>query len=569
MCFLYRLYEVPIFRTQTILYLDPIVGAVFVERIFRVCQFAIGALKALGNEMFRLTSQTRGGLLLMMVLFYNAYVLGAALWVETRQDVSTLGYCDTRGSCMFTLLRLVFFDGNGLDFLYSLTIKHKLLFVIVMIYLCVSAFGIINGLVGIFGTAFTRASEMAFHDMGEIHHQLARQNAQAQKDAEDAAAAAANGGGSGGGGSGGSSPHGGSPGGSPRRSGGGIGGIATFGSYSDSDDPSATGGIAGNGSEGESEVDDPNGTGDIEKGVTRAKSNKSKGKGKKTGGASPLPKKQRSFLDPLGVLGGGAGGGSIASSVNNNQHHPVIPPRRILNYEHAQLIKNPNDRRLTSDSLNNRRTSGGLERKRSYDDIFGAMNGSINGGGTRGNRRETMDSFYDSVAGGGSGGMFLNPSFEQPHLGNQNAGLRRSSSLLASDPLLEHQFHQLRNDVTRLLQLQSALTDEISVLRNVAGSYTNGNATGNTSGQGGNVNNTQNKNGKSKSGTGGGSNNALNSTLTGSNSTLYRPTSSSLKKRTSQQGLNNSGPLKGMHKTSTRRISIGKSISNSHSNNRK
>jgi hypothetical protein len=36
--------------------------------------------------MFRLTSATRGGLLLMNIFFYSAYVLGAALWVETSED---------------------------------------------------------------------------------------------------------------------------------------------------------------------------------------------------------------------------------------------------------------------------------------------------------------------------------------------------------------------------------------------------------------------------------------------------------------------------------------------------
>eukprot|EP01031_Cornospumella_fuschlensis_P026781 gene26781-32360_t len=111
--------------------------------------------------MFRLTGETRGALLLMMMFFYSAFVLGATLYVETN---STSEYCTSFGLCTWTLIRLTFFDGDGLDFAFFLTKKHRILFFIIMIYLCITAFGILNGLVGVFGTALARASHLAFEE---------------------------------------------------------------------------------------------------------------------------------------------------------------------------------------------------------------------------------------------------------------------------------------------------------------------------------------------------------------------------------------------------------------------
>jgi hypothetical protein len=61
---------------------------------------------------------------------------------------------------MFTMLRLTFFDGDGFDYAFSLASsgQHWLFFTI-MVYLCITSFGILNGLVGLFGSSFTVASE--------------------------------------------------------------------------------------------------------------------------------------------------------------------------------------------------------------------------------------------------------------------------------------------------------------------------------------------------------------------------------------------------------------------------
>lgn len=111
--------------------------------------------------MFRLTNATRGGMLLMMVFFYSAFVLGVSLWIETDGENPE---CLSFPQCSYNLMRLTFYDGTGFDLAYSLTTKHRFLFFLLMVYMCLTSFGILNGLVGIFGTAFAVASDEAFND---------------------------------------------------------------------------------------------------------------------------------------------------------------------------------------------------------------------------------------------------------------------------------------------------------------------------------------------------------------------------------------------------------------------
>jgi hypothetical protein len=120
-----RFYDLEVFKVSAHYCFDRIVGKSFVCRVFNVFKFAVKALSALGNEMFRLTNATRGGLLLMLVFFYSAYVVGAALWVETGSPDNN---CSSLGECMFTMMRLTLFDGTGFDYAYSLSYKNKFLF---------------------------------------------------------------------------------------------------------------------------------------------------------------------------------------------------------------------------------------------------------------------------------------------------------------------------------------------------------------------------------------------------------------------------------------------------------
>lgn len=160
--------EKPLFRAEIMKHFSPVVGKDVVERVFCVCTFSIRSLSALGDEMFRLTAQTRGGLFLMLVLFYMAYVLGLVSWIETNDESIS---CGGLGSCMYIMLRLTLFDGDGLTYAYNLTHKHRFLFFLTMAYMCVTAFGVMNGLIGIFGTVFARAAEQSWGGMNRNPHE--------------------------------------------------------------------------------------------------------------------------------------------------------------------------------------------------------------------------------------------------------------------------------------------------------------------------------------------------------------------------------------------------------------
>jgi hypothetical protein len=176
-----RFYEVACFKSTLRKKLGPIFGEDFVERAFKVLKFSIKALSALGNEIFRLTPETRGGLMLIMIIFFSAWVLGATIFVETHGHAKN---CSSIGMCTYSLMRLTFFDGNGLDLAYSLLDGYRFLFFVCMLYMCITSFGIINGLVGIFGTLFATASFKAFEEE-EDDIKYGREKVDAPEEEED------------------------------------------------------------------------------------------------------------------------------------------------------------------------------------------------------------------------------------------------------------------------------------------------------------------------------------------------------------------------------------------------
>jgi len=150
------------------IFLTPIGGRGFVDLFFKVMKFATVSLSHLGQEMIFLTKKSRGGFILMVLLFYTAYVLGTTLWIETSDSHLDNNFCETLGSCTFTMLRLTFFDGNGFDFAYSLVHAHPILFSICCLYLCVTSFGLVNGLIGVFGDIFKDDSDRVFETNKEV-----------------------------------------------------------------------------------------------------------------------------------------------------------------------------------------------------------------------------------------------------------------------------------------------------------------------------------------------------------------------------------------------------------------
>lgn len=113
-----------------------IVDPELIHRLRQVCQFSILSLTALGSEMFRLTSQTRGGLFILIVFFYFSFLFGAMFYVETGADDWNTE-CNSVGGCMYTMMRLTFWDGNGNSNSSSdikLNFKNKDLTVVIYIF---------------------------------------------------------------------------------------------------------------------------------------------------------------------------------------------------------------------------------------------------------------------------------------------------------------------------------------------------------------------------------------------------------------------------------------------------
>lgn len=155
-------YEVDVFRRMVMRYFSPVLGKAFIHRMLNVLKFAINAIKALSSEIgFIGNEEARGGLMLILLFFYSAYVIGVTMWIEGDAQFVN---CGSAAQCWYTLLRLTFFDGNGFDFAYDLTYHNRALFALTMVYLVVTALGILNGLIGIFGSLVAGASLQAFDD---------------------------------------------------------------------------------------------------------------------------------------------------------------------------------------------------------------------------------------------------------------------------------------------------------------------------------------------------------------------------------------------------------------------
>lgn len=78
-----RFYDIDVFRIEAKRFLRNIgLNKLTRNRAFLVMKFCARSLTQLGNEMFRITHRTRGGLMLMLIFFYFAYVYGTVLWVS-------------------------------------------------------------------------------------------------------------------------------------------------------------------------------------------------------------------------------------------------------------------------------------------------------------------------------------------------------------------------------------------------------------------------------------------------------------------------------------------------------
>jgi len=103
------------------------------------------------------------------IFFYTIYIFGVLFFVEFQQPwavgiqtgTPSLNYvCDSIRHCYITLMRLSFFDGNGFDFLTSLSNSGQSgLAFLAIVYMIMTATIFLNGLIGIFGDAFSGEEE--------------------------------------------------------------------------------------------------------------------------------------------------------------------------------------------------------------------------------------------------------------------------------------------------------------------------------------------------------------------------------------------------------------------------
>jgi len=151
-----------------------------------LCHVVLQYLEKIGQELFTTTS--KGGTVVLGFFFYLAYVFGIVFWQSTATlplvspeggTNQTLSECDTLPHCFLIMLRLSFFDGSGFDFLKSVIDYGNGGWVALLIlYMCISAFVLLNGLIGIFGGAFASAMEEEEKEQEEIKEKQEKETIQ-------------------------------------------------------------------------------------------------------------------------------------------------------------------------------------------------------------------------------------------------------------------------------------------------------------------------------------------------------------------------------------------------------
>lgn len=126
-------------------------------------------LEAVAKEFFS-ASKTRGGLVLLGLLGFITYLFGVVYWNETSTwssgDSSPSWWvpnsnpapCGTLNGCILIFLRFAFYDGNGFDFMTNMKNSGVMgISELAMLYMLVCGIIIFNGLIQVFGGAFSHA----------------------------------------------------------------------------------------------------------------------------------------------------------------------------------------------------------------------------------------------------------------------------------------------------------------------------------------------------------------------------------------------------------------------------
>lgn len=110
-----------------------------------------------------LPSQSRGGIIVLGMVFYITYLFSVVFWKDKRYlqiaSAQTNQACETQQGCFLIMLRLALYDGTGLDFMQAVseegTSASFMYSILLMAYLIITAIILLSGLIGIFGQAFT------------------------------------------------------------------------------------------------------------------------------------------------------------------------------------------------------------------------------------------------------------------------------------------------------------------------------------------------------------------------------------------------------------------------------
>jgi len=118
------------------------------------CQRSSEFLNKAACEVF--TGTCNGGAVLFFMFFYTVYTVSMCIWKqeENLSEEAAL-FCDSFSSCFLSVMRLSFFDEDGLDFLCAVIIsKNSFVTGLLVFHLVFSPFVLLNGFVGIFGFYF-------------------------------------------------------------------------------------------------------------------------------------------------------------------------------------------------------------------------------------------------------------------------------------------------------------------------------------------------------------------------------------------------------------------------------
>lgn len=116
------------------------------------------------------TAKSNGGTIVLALYFFVTYIFAVVFW-SLEGGLSTVDgqVCDTLTHCFITLMRLSFYDGTGFDFFTSVVDTDPPLSLLLYVYLIASAMILLNGLIGIFGTALANASANENEAEGKSH----------------------------------------------------------------------------------------------------------------------------------------------------------------------------------------------------------------------------------------------------------------------------------------------------------------------------------------------------------------------------------------------------------------